>query len=90
MSSRGIEANPDKLQAVLDMKPPRTVKEVQRLAGYIAALGPFMSRSTDKCQPFLHALRQWANFSWDQPSIEDLHGSAAQDRSPLEGEILVL
>ena len=29
VSHRGIEANPDKIQAILDMKPPQNVKEVQ-------------------------------------------------------------
>ena len=28
VSHRGIEANPDKIQAILDMKPPKNVKEV--------------------------------------------------------------
>ena len=28
VSHRGIEANPDKIQAILDMKPPRSIKEV--------------------------------------------------------------
>jgi len=39
ISHRGIEANPDKIQAIQDMKPPRNVREVQRLRGCIAALG---------------------------------------------------
>jgi len=43
ISSRGIEANLDKIQAVLDMKPAQNIKEVQRLTGCIAALGRFMS-----------------------------------------------
>ena len=38
ISSCGIEANPDKVKAMLDMKPPWSVKEVQRLTGCIAAL----------------------------------------------------
>jgi len=29
ISSREIEVNPDKIQAILDMKPPRNIKEVQ-------------------------------------------------------------
>jgi len=49
ISHHGIEANLDKIQAVLDMKPPRNVQEVQRLTGCIAALGRFMSCSVDKC-----------------------------------------
>ena len=33
VSHRGIEANPDKIQAILDMKPPQNIKEVQSLTG---------------------------------------------------------
>ena len=28
ISHRGIEANPDKIQAIIDMKPPTTIREV--------------------------------------------------------------
>ena len=31
VSQRGIEANPKKVQAIIDMASPRTVKEVQKL-----------------------------------------------------------
>ena len=31
VSHRGIKTNPDKIQAILDMKPPQNVKEVQSL-----------------------------------------------------------
>ena len=48
----GIEANPDKIKAVLDMPSPSGIKEVQRLTGRIAALSRFVSRASDKCQPF--------------------------------------
>ena len=30
---RGIKANPDKIQAILSMKPPKNIKEVQPLIG---------------------------------------------------------
>jgi len=56
ISSRGIEANPDKIQAVLDMKPLRNIREVQRLMERITTLGSFMPRSADKCQPFFRVL----------------------------------
>ena len=49
VNNRGIEANPDKIRAVLDMRPPSNTKEVQRLIGRIAALSRFMSKSSDKC-----------------------------------------
>ena len=49
---RGIEVNPYKIKAVLDMSSPSSIKEVQHLTGRIAALSRFVSRGSDKCQPF--------------------------------------
>ncbi|XP_074342318.1 uncharacterized protein LOC141679834 [Apium graveolens] len=39
VSKRGIEANPHDIKAILDMEPPRSIKEVQKLTGIILALG---------------------------------------------------
>ena len=58
VSQRGIEANPEKVKAILDMTSQRSVKEVQRLTGCIAALNKFMSRATNKCLPFFKTLKQ--------------------------------
>ena len=38
VNNRGIEANPDKIKAVLNMLSPSSIKEVHRLTGRIAAL----------------------------------------------------
>ena len=62
VSQRGIEANPEKVQAIINMVSPRTVKEVQKLTGRIAALNRFVSRATDKCLPFFKMLKQ--AFAW--------------------------
>uniref|UniRef100_A0A2N9F125 Integrase catalytic domain-containing protein n=1 Tax=Fagus sylvatica TaxID=28930 RepID=A0A2N9F125_FAGSY len=73
VSQRGIEANPDKIKAILDMSPPKTVKEVQSLTGKAAALNRFVSRSTDKCLPFFRTLRK--AFQWTeecQKAFEEL------------------
>ncbi|XP_068474690.1 uncharacterized protein [Phaseolus vulgaris] len=45
LTERGIEANPDKCAAILAMRSPATVKEVQQLAGWMAALSRFVSAS---------------------------------------------
>ena len=63
VNNRGIEANLDKIKAVLDMQPPLNTKEIQRLTGRIAALSRFVSRSSDKCQPFFQVLKK--AFHWD-------------------------
>ena len=44
------------------MASPRTIKEVQKLTGRIAALNRFVSRATDKCLPFFKTLKQ--AFAW--------------------------
>ena len=51
VNNRGIEANPNKIKAVLDMPSPSSIKEVKRLTGRITALSRFVSRASDKCQP---------------------------------------
>ena len=63
VNSREIEANPDKIRVVLDMRPPSNTKEVQRLTGIIATLSRFVSRSSDKCQPLFQILKK--AFQWD-------------------------
>nr|XP_023897498.1 uncharacterized protein LOC112009397 [Quercus suber] len=62
VSQRGIEANPEKVQSILNMASPKSVKEVQKLTGRIAALNRFVSRATDKCLPFFKTLKQ--AFEW--------------------------
>jgi hypothetical protein len=59
---RGIEANPDKIKAMLEMTPPRTVKEVQSFTRRVAALNRLVSRATDKGLPFFKTLRK--AFAW--------------------------
>ena len=62
VSQRGIEANPDKIQAILNMETPRNVKDVQSLIGRVATLNRFVSKATDKCLPFFRVLRK--SFEW--------------------------
>ena len=59
---RGIVVNSKKVQAIINMASPKTMKEVQKLTGRIAALNKFVSRATDKCLPFFKTLKQ--AFTW--------------------------
>ncbi|XP_074343050.1 uncharacterized protein LOC141705215 [Apium graveolens] len=47
VNHRGIKANLTKIKALLDMKSPTSVKQVQSLTGRIAALNRFVSKSSD-------------------------------------------
>ena len=62
MSQRGIEVNPDKIRVIIEMAPPKNVKEVQSLNGKVAALNRFVSRATNKCLPFFRKLKK--SFEW--------------------------
>ena len=62
VSQRGIEVNLEKVRAIMELEPPRTVKEVQSLNGKIAALNRFVSKATDRCLPFFRTLRK--SFEW--------------------------
>ncbi|XP_074378382.1 uncharacterized protein LOC141719919 [Apium graveolens] len=57
INHRGIESNPAKIQALLEMRSPRRVKDVQSLTGRVAALNRFVSESSDKCQEFFKAIK---------------------------------
>ena len=57
VSQRGIEANPEKVKAILDMTSPRTIKEMQRLMGRVATLNRFVSKAIDKCLPLFKTLK---------------------------------
>ncbi|GKV35987.1 hypothetical protein SLEP1_g44174 [Rubroshorea leprosula] len=60
VSRRGIEVNPEKIKAVAEMEPPKSVKDIQRLIGRVAALHRFISKSADKCLPFFKIMRSAA------------------------------
>ena len=62
MSQKGIEANPNKIWAIIEMAPSRNVKKVQSLNSKIATLNRFVSRITNKCLPFFSTLKK--SFEW--------------------------
>nr|KYP74632.1 Retrovirus-related Pol polyprotein from transposon 17.6 [Cajanus cajan] len=70
LSARGIEANRDKCQAVLDMRSPSNLKELQRLSGRLVALSRFLPRLADKISPMTKLLRKASAFSWDEACEE--------------------
>jgi hypothetical protein len=52
VSTKGIEANPSNINAILQMEPPNSRKGAQRLAGKLASLNRFISRSVERNLPF--------------------------------------
>ena len=82
ISNRGIEANPDQISALINLEESKNSKQVQRLTGMIAALGRFISRSTDKCRPFFRLLGKNKKFLWDEDCSAAFQGIKAYLSSP--------
>ncbi|PKA53750.1 putative mitochondrial protein [Apostasia shenzhenica] len=96
VSARGIEANPDKISAILSMPSPKTAKEVQKLAGRINSLGRFISKAGDRCSPFFWCLRNSKKGLWDSgceaafTELKKYLTSAPILVAPKEGTVLSL
>ena len=66
VSHDGIRPNPEKVKAILDMKPPKKVKDVQKLTRCMAALSRFISRLGEKGLPFFKLLKASEKFEWSE------------------------
>jgi hypothetical protein len=66
VSTKGIEANPDKIKALVEMQDPVFVKDVQKLTGRVAVLNRFIPRATERRLPFFQVLRSAKNFQWSE------------------------
>jgi hypothetical protein len=65
VSSRGIDANPKKVEAIKKLQPPRIRKEIQKLAGMMTARSWFISKLGERGMPFYRLLRKADGFQWD-------------------------
>ena len=70
VSQRGIEANPDNVKEIIEVKSPKIVKKVQSLTRNVAALNRFVSRATDTCMTFFMVLKK--AFQWTDECEEAL------------------
>jgi hypothetical protein len=70
-----IEANPSKIEVILQMEPSSSRKGAQRLAGRLASLNRFISRSVERNLPFFKVLKSVEVFQWgpaQQKAFEEL------------------
>jgi hypothetical protein len=68
VTQRRIEANLDQISAIVNLKPPKSVREVQRLIGMMAALNCFISKSAERCRPFFDLIKKGKSFQWGDKS----------------------
>jgi len=70
LTKRGIEANPEKCVAIIAMRSPISVKEVQQLTGRMTDLSKFVSAGGDKGHPYFQYLKKNSRFIWTRECEE--------------------
>jgi hypothetical protein len=96
ISERGIKGNLEKIQAIINMQPPKTLRHVQQLRGRLAALSRFISKLGEKALPFYQLLRKTDNFTWTeeaQAAFDDLKHRLSTSPvlvTPREKELMLL
>jgi hypothetical protein len=64
VSHHGIEVNPKKIRAILDISWPNDLKDVQRLTGCVAAVSRFISPLGEKALPLYKLMKKSDKFIW--------------------------
>ena len=61
----GIELDPIKVKAILEMPSPRTLRELKGLQGRLAYIRRFISNLSGKCRSFSRLMKKGVDFVWD-------------------------
>ncbi|KAM1420920.1 hypothetical protein ACFX2I_003233 [Malus domestica] len=97
ISQRGIEANPEKIKAILDMKEPVTSKDIQSLTGKVTTLTRFIFEAIDRCASFFKAFKGSKKYiTWTDEcakafkNLKDYMSKASLLSKPEVGDTLII
>ena len=77
VSEQGIEVNPEKSRAILDMPAPRTEKEIRGFLSRLQYISHFIAKLINICEPIFHFLRKNQPTVWNddcQYAFEKVRG----------------
>ena len=66
VSQRGIEVNLDKIKAIVEMKPPKTEKEILEFLGRIQYISRFIAQLTMTCEPLFRLIKKEVPTEWNE------------------------
>jgi len=66
LTNRGIKANMDKCEAILNMRSSTNLKEIQRLVGRLKALARFFPILSERSKSIIKLLRKAEAFKWNK------------------------
>ena len=70
VSQRGIEVDPEKIKVIVEMKPPKTEKEIQGFLGRIQYISKFIAQLTITCEPIFRLLKKEVPTIWNEQCQE--------------------
>jgi hypothetical protein len=82
VSERGIEANRDKISAIMDMGPIKNLKGVQHVTGGVTALSHFIARLGERSLPLYKLMKKSDHFTWTPEAQEALNSLKNILKSP--------
>ena len=65
VGDRGIEVDPSKIKAILEMPPPRSEKEIRGFLGRLQYISLFIAKLTSTCEPIFKLLRKNEPHTWN-------------------------
>ena len=65
VSIRGIEVDPSKIKAILEMPPPKNEKEISGFLGRLQYISQFIAKLTSTCEPIFKLLRKNEPHTWN-------------------------
>ena len=81
ISFSGIEADPDKLQAIADLPPPQNVHEVRTFLGMVSQLSKFSEHLAEKTKTIRDLLQKGNQWTWEreqQKAFEQIKSDLTQ------------
>ena len=96
ISAKGIEVDPEKVQAIVDMPPPKNISQMRSLQGRLQSIRRFISQLADRAQPFNKNLHKGVKCGWNdecQQSMDQIKKYLANPpilMPPILGKPLIL
>lgn len=94
--AKGIEVDPEKVQAILDMSPPKNISQMRSLQGCLQSIRRFISQLANRAQPFNKTLHKGVKCVWNedcQQSMDQIKKYLANPpilMPPIPGKSLIL
>ncbi|XP_029053801.1 uncharacterized protein K02A2.6-like [Osmia bicornis bicornis] len=73
VTSQGVRTDPDKVQAIKGIPPPRNTKELRRFLGTASWYRRFIPRFADLAAPLIRLLQKHARWCWDAEEDAAFH-----------------